>query len=354
MSRVRSDRIVLQHSAAGCDPQALPRMQKAVSGEHARCRRGCPMGNAQLAERSLQAARPPHKSRYDVNRRRHTRGQVFRVMPELPKEEQLFSGRSLPPVPRGSEHRPALLGLLLSLLCVFLLLSGAHAGYLDLTWNAPTTNADGSPLTDLANYRVYSGTASPGCPGGAFQTVPSGTAAPSPGTTVAYTLTGLVTGATYLVQVTAVDNSGRESSCPAATSGTAKTDTTSTTDTSGSLSSTSTTGISTTTSPAGGSPDFNGDGKPDILWQNQATGAVTVWYMNGATKLSYAYIVSGMDLSWKVVGAADFNGDGKPDILWQNKSTGAVEVWYMNGKTELSSAWIVSGMDLNWKVVAPN
>ena len=29
-----------------------------------------------------------------------------------------------------------------------------------LTWEAPTTNADGSPLTDLAGYKVYQGTSS--------------------------------------------------------------------------------------------------------------------------------------------------------------------------------------------------
>lgn len=28
---------------------------------------------------------------------------------------------------------------------------------LTLTWNAPTTNTDGTPLTDLAGYKVYSG-----------------------------------------------------------------------------------------------------------------------------------------------------------------------------------------------------
>ena len=29
-----------------------------------------------------------------------------------------------------------------------------------LSWRAPTSNVDGSPLTDLAGYRVYYGTAS--------------------------------------------------------------------------------------------------------------------------------------------------------------------------------------------------
>src|SRR2546426_5709224 len=33
-----------------------------------------------------------------------------------------------------------------------------RAGVLDATWNAPTTNPGGGPLTNLASYRVYYGT----------------------------------------------------------------------------------------------------------------------------------------------------------------------------------------------------
>ena len=34
--------------------------------------------------------------------------------------------------------------------------------------------------------------------------------------------------------------------------------------------------------------DFNGDGKPDILWRNKSTGQNIVWLMNGATYSNYA------------------------------------------------------------------
>jgi hypothetical protein len=33
-------------------------------------------------------------------------------------------------------------------------------GSISLSWSAPATNSDGSPITDLAGYRVYYGTAS--------------------------------------------------------------------------------------------------------------------------------------------------------------------------------------------------
>ncbi len=40
-------------------------------------------------------------------------------------------------------------------LALLVLLSGTPAQALTLGWTAPTTNLDGSPLTDLAYYRLY-------------------------------------------------------------------------------------------------------------------------------------------------------------------------------------------------------
>jgi hypothetical protein len=106
-----------------------------------------------------------------------------------------------------------------------------------------------------------------------------------------------------------------------------------------------------------GTGDFNGDGKPDILWRNTSTGQNYVWYMrgvNGATRASGSWIEIVADLSWTIVGAGDFNSEGKPDILWRNTATGQNYVWYMNGAngaTRASGAWIETVADLNWKIV---
>src|SRR2546428_11318649 len=92
---------------------------------------------------------------------------------------------------------------------LFLLLAcPVRAGVLDATWDAPTTNADGDPLTNPASHRVYYGTSDPPCPTSSFLTVPFVTSAPAPDTVVSVTLTGLVTEAAYFVQVTAVDAAG--------------------------------------------------------------------------------------------------------------------------------------------------
>src|SRR5438876_7399482 len=89
----------------------------------------------------------------------------------------------------------------------------ARAGVLDATWTAPTTNTDGSPLTDLASYRVYYGTGSAPCPGPSFFQVASSTSSPPANQTVSFRLTGLSAGTTNFVAITAVDTGGMESAC---------------------------------------------------------------------------------------------------------------------------------------------
>jgi len=79
----------------------------------------------------------------------------------------------------------------------------ARAGSAVLSWTAPTTNTDGSALTDLAGYKIYYGTAS-----GAYGTpIDAGSAVGSP---PGYTVNNLGIG-TYYFAVTAYDTAGRES-----------------------------------------------------------------------------------------------------------------------------------------------
>jgi hypothetical protein len=85
------------------------------------------------------------------------------------------------------------------------------AGTISLAWDAPTSNADGRPLTDLAGYKIYYGTA-------------SGTYDHSidVGKVTTYTLTGLAQGQTYYIAVTAYDTSNNQSGYSNEASGMAK------------------------------------------------------------------------------------------------------------------------------------
>jgi hypothetical protein len=85
------------------------------------------------------------------------------------------------------------------------------AGTISLAWDPPTTNADGSPLTDLAGYKIYYGTA--------FGTYDHSI---DVGNVTTYTLTGLAQGQTYYIAVIAYDTSNNQSGFSNEASGAAR------------------------------------------------------------------------------------------------------------------------------------
>ncbi|MEM7815822.1 MAG: sugar-binding protein, partial [Candidatus Aenigmatarchaeota archaeon] len=86
--------------------------------------------------------------------------------------------------------------------------STALAGKAQLSWEPPTTNADGTPLTDLAGYKVYYGTSK------RVSTCPNETHGYSNvvnvGNVTTYKINNLPDGFTYYFSVTAYDTSGNE------------------------------------------------------------------------------------------------------------------------------------------------
>lgn len=104
-----------------------------------------------------------------------------------------------------------------------------------------------------------------------------------------------------------------------------------------------------------GRGDFNADGKPDLVWQHRVDGQVSLWYMDGTMRLDADAPAGGQapDPAWKVVGVADFNADQRPDLVWQHEPTGALSVWLMNGSTVFADVPVVPDRtaDLQWKVV---
>ena len=89
--------------------------------------------------------------------------------------------------------------------------SSNPAGSITMAWDAPTTNADGSPSTDLKGYWIYYGK----LPGLYAERVYAGNV-------TTYTLTGLTLGQIYYIAVTAVDTSDNESNLSNEASGVAK------------------------------------------------------------------------------------------------------------------------------------
>ena len=101
--------------------------------------------------------------------------------------------------------------------------------------------------------------------------------------------------------------------------------------------------------------DFNADGHPDLVWQNTNTRQVVVWFLSGpdgSDFLGWDWISSESVPGWRVVAIADFNSDGSPDLLWQNDTTGQVVVWYMGGtQGRIGWSWISEGGVFPWRVV---
>jgi Ig-like domain-containing protein len=96
--------------------------------------------------------------------------------------------------------------------------------------------------------------------------------------------------------------------------------------------------------------DINGDGTPDVIWQNSATGERGAYIMNGTSATSWASLGT-VSTDWTIAAVADFAGNGSNDILWQNTSTGECGFYLMNGTTvtgwkELGTApagWRIAG-----------
>jgi len=102
--------------------------------------------------------------------------------------------------------------------------------------------------------------------------------------------------------------------------------------------------------------DFNNDKVLDILFQAD-DGTLAVWQMMKNYNLNLATLLTPSnpgDVNWRAMGTIDLNGDSKPDILFQNRSTGDVSVWYMNGfSLQLGKTLNPSHPGGTWQLRAP-
>jgi hypothetical protein len=104
--------------------------------------------------------------------------------------------------------------------------------------------------------------------------------------------------------------------------------------------------------------DMNGDNSPDLVWQHQTNGLISVWLMNGSSLLNGVLLSPGQvsDTNWKIRAVTDLNGDGRLDLVWQNQSTGVLSAWLMNGLTRMGEGLLLSPNavpDTGWQIVGP-
>jgi hypothetical protein len=72
--------------------------------------------------------------------------------------------------------------------------------------------------------------------------------------------------------------------------------------------------------------------------------------MDGTTTTAAGPIL-GADANWRVSHLADYNGDGKADILWRNNADGQITMWLMNGLSSTSQVGILGASP--WRIVPP-
>jgi glucose/arabinose dehydrogenase len=106
-----------------------------------------------------------------------------------------------------------------------------------------------------------------------------------------------------------------------------------------------------------GAGDLNGDGNVDLVWQHQTSGLIGVWFMRASALQSAVLLTPGQvaDTDWKIRAVVDLNGDGRPDLVWQNQATGMLSTWLLDGirladGLQLTPAFVD---DTNWQVVGP-
>jgi hypothetical protein len=107
-----------------------------------------------------------------------------------------------------------------------------------------------------------------------------------------------------------------------------------------------------------GAGDVNADGQADLIWQHQGNGLISAWFMSGSVMVSGVLLSPGQitDTNWKIRAVTDFNNDGSPDLFWHNQATGFLSIWLMNGITRIADGLRVNPAgvsDTNWQVVGP-
>ena len=109
--------------------------------------------------------------------------------------------------------------------------------------------------------------------------------------------------------------------------------------------------------------DINGDGFPDLVYQN-SVGQIYRWHLDGTgNTINYSTgaglkpgsgFLYGSGLGgWRIVAVADINGDGIPDLVFQN-SAGHIYKWYLDGTGNTISFATSSGLKPGYGYLYPS
>lgn len=98
--------------------------------------------------------------------------------------------------------------------------------------------------------------------------------------------------------------------------------------------------------------DFNRDRKADLLLRDTRGGGNVIWLMDGGTRMSIVTLPAVGDPQWVIAGTGNFGGDadGGADIVWRNRTTGQNVVWLMNRTTRVANLNLPTLTDIEWQI----
>jgi hypothetical protein len=88
------------------------------------------------------------------------------------------------------------------------------------------------------------------------------------------------------------------------------------------------------------SGDLDGDGGTDLAWWHEASGRLRAWLMNGWQVREERDFTpnAAAGPGWRPVALADLDGDGAPDLVWRNTTSDRLSVWYLDGTTRIGGS----------------
>jgi uncharacterized membrane protein len=101
--------------------------------------------------------------------------------------------------------------------------------------------------------------------------------------------------------------------------------------------------------------DFDRNGVLDLIWQNETTGEATLWLIGGpvgSDVIGWTYLPYAGP-PWRLVAAHDFDRDGTPDLVWQNQENRSATLWYMQwtgGTASLQKWTLLAGPQPGWRI----
>ena len=99
--------------------------------------------------------------------------------------------------------------------------------------------------------------------------------------------------------------------------------------------------------------DFNSDSNLDLVVEELTASnspltniARKIWFMNGTSKVSEETFLTFVQ-EWRIKGTKDFDSNGTPDLIVEQENVGRRGVWYMTG-SKLTEGFIFGTVDPSW------